>query len=296
MARVAWWALLSSACAPVLLIGGWATAATLQPAGFDPTTQTISALAAYGATDRWLMTSALISVGLCHLITAIGLRVVAFGGRLGLACGGVATVFVGLFPEPNGGTSLGHLVSTGIGFTALAFWPSLAAARGRIAPWILTAPVSLAVTATMLVGGAWFLLELHDHGAAGAAERALTGAQTFWPLVVVFCLLLRPWPRLVQTAPAGTPGMASASATATASVPVAAPVEHAPTPAEQYLLSIMADTFRDDVPSGAEARDTRTSGDWAVDAEAFGRLDGEAEDGGAAATRRKRHDQCRCSD
>jgi hypothetical membrane protein len=211
MARVAWWALLSSACAPVLLIGGWAASAALQPGGYDPATQTISALAAYGAADRWVMTSALIGMGVCHLVTSIGLRVVPFGGRIGLACGGVATMLVGLFPEPNGGTSVGHLTSTGIGFTALALWPCLAAQRGQVVPRILTPSFALTVTAAMLVGGAWFLLELHDHGAAGAAERALTGAQSFWPLVVALCLRLRPWPRFAYASGSGGPAGATAS-------------------------------------------------------------------------------------
>ncbi|HEY3868662.1 MAG TPA: DUF998 domain-containing protein [Actinocrinis sp.] len=211
MARIAWWALLSSACAPALLIGGWAGSAALQPGGYDPTTQTISALAAYGAADRWIMTSALIGVGVCHLVTSLGLRVVASGGRIGLAFGGVATVLVGLFPEPDDGTSVGHLTFTGVGFTALAVWPCLAARHGRIVPRILTPPLSLAATAAMLAGGIWFLLELHGHGAAGAAERALTGAQSFWPLVVALFLWLRPWPRVAHAPVSGGPAGATAA-------------------------------------------------------------------------------------
>ena len=47
---------VSSAAAPVLLIGGWTVAAGRQRGGFDPVVETISALAAHGADDRWLMT------------------------------------------------------------------------------------------------------------------------------------------------------------------------------------------------------------------------------------------------
>ncbi|MBA2310412.1 MAG: DUF998 domain-containing protein, partial [Pseudonocardiales bacterium] len=56
MRSVPWWGVLSSAAAPVLLIGGWTVAAVRQPAVFDSTVDTISALAALDATDRVVMT------------------------------------------------------------------------------------------------------------------------------------------------------------------------------------------------------------------------------------------------
>lgn len=51
--NVPWWGVVSSATAPVLLIGGWTEAARLQPPSFDPVADTVSALAAVGASDRW---------------------------------------------------------------------------------------------------------------------------------------------------------------------------------------------------------------------------------------------------
>jgi hypothetical protein len=54
MRGVAWWGVVSAVAAPVLLIGGWTVAAGLQPR-FDPVADTVSALAAIGATDRWVM-------------------------------------------------------------------------------------------------------------------------------------------------------------------------------------------------------------------------------------------------
>ena len=45
-----------------------------QPPGYSPMRDTISALAALGARDRWLMTSALAGLGTSHIITALGLR------------------------------------------------------------------------------------------------------------------------------------------------------------------------------------------------------------------------------
>lgn len=189
MPLVPWWALLSSGCAPVVLVSGWTLAATLQPAGYDPMIQSISSLAAEGAADRWLMTGALFLLGVCDIATAFGLRAAALPGRLLLAFGGLAAILVSLSPEPNGGTSLRHLTATGVGFTALALWPILGAARADpavgAATWPLRPRVGYVAAALMLAGAAWFLLELHGHGDAGLAERVLTGVQALWPLIVV---------------------------------------------------------------------------------------------------------------
>jgi hypothetical protein len=186
MPLVPWWVLLSSGCAPVVLIGGWALAETVQPAGYDPMVQSISSLAAYGASDRWMMTASLFLVGVCHAVTALGLRAAALPGRIALGCGGGAAVMVALSPEPGGGTTLRHLVSTGVGFTALALWPVLAATRpGRAMVWALRPWAGYATMVLMTAGAAWFLVELHGHGAAGLVERILTGYQSIWPLIAV---------------------------------------------------------------------------------------------------------------
>ena len=92
--RTPWWGLVSSAAAPVLLIGGWTVAAQRQRGDFDPVVETISALAAHGADDRWLMTTALAGLGACHLTTALALRAAASPGRVLLAVGGVGTMLV----------------------------------------------------------------------------------------------------------------------------------------------------------------------------------------------------------
>src|SRR3954469_11916800 len=95
-----WWALLSSAAAPAALIGGWTVAAQRQPDGYDSTVATISSLAAQNATDRWVMTAALLGVGICHVVTALGLSQAALASRITLGLGGVATVLVAVFPLP----------------------------------------------------------------------------------------------------------------------------------------------------------------------------------------------------
>ena len=130
---VPWWGLVSSAVAPVLLVGGWTLAAGLQPGSFDAVTGTISSLAAEGAADRWVMTLALAGTGACHVITGLALRPASSAGRLILMAGGAATVLVAAFPETaGGGGSLPHTFWSTVAFVALAVWPLAACRRGPL--------------------------------------------------------------------------------------------------------------------------------------------------------------------
>ncbi|MEU1371532.1 DUF998 domain-containing protein [Streptomyces sp. NPDC005803] len=217
MRSVPTWALFSAVCAPVLLVGGWAVSGRLQGPGYDPASTTISVLAADGAGGYWVMTSALLALGACHVVTACGLRPAAPFGRLALAGGGLSAILLALFPAPLSGGSFAHGTVVVVGFSLLAMWPVLAVRRGAralrplpgpaavrrgaralpplpgraaplpgsTAPWGLRPGPSAAATALMWAGGAWFLLALFLFGTAGAAERVLTFAQSFWPLVVV---------------------------------------------------------------------------------------------------------------
>jgi hypothetical membrane protein len=176
---------VSAALAPVFLIGGWTLAATLQPPGYRSVRDTISALAGFGATDRWLMTSALALLGLCHTVTALGLRPAAPAGRVLLAAGGVATVLVAAFPLPRTGGSRPHEVAAGIAFAVLALWPALSWRTASAAPGLR--PVVAVAAAVVLLGlVGWFGVELFRDGTrVGLAERLAAGAQSVWPLVVV---------------------------------------------------------------------------------------------------------------
>ncbi len=218
-----WWGGFSSAAAPVLLIGGWTIAAGLQPGHFDPVTGTISALAAHGAADRWVMTLALAALGACYVVTGLALRPAARPGRLLLVAGGVATAVVAANPLPaGGGSSLPHGLAAGIAFVALAIWP---AAAGRRPSPVPASPVSaspvppspvpagpvpaspdsaspvpailrpaVAAGAVLILAGllTWFAVELWGGGGqVGLSERVLAGAESIWPLVVV---LVACWP------------------------------------------------------------------------------------------------------
>jgi hypothetical membrane protein len=184
---VPWWGLLSSTTAPVLLVGGWTVAATQQRGGFDPVVETISALAARGATDRWIMTAALTGLGVCHIATALALRPAATAGRIVLAAGGLATVLVAAFPLPaDDSGSTAHAAAAGAGFLTLAVWPALAVHRTARTPAVVRPQVAVPAAAVLLGLVTWFGVELAaDRGYVGLSERAAAGAQAIWPLATV---------------------------------------------------------------------------------------------------------------
>jgi hypothetical membrane protein len=183
MNRRGGWTLVAAVTAPALLVGGWTLAASRQPAGYNPIRDTISALAAHGAIDRWIMTSALAAVGACYAITALGLPAARGPGRTLLITGGVATVLVAVFAQPPRGHSTGHTVSASVAFSALATWPLLAA--DRHSPDLLLRYMGSAPATAVMIGLLlWFVLELHG-GARGLAERSAAGAEAIWPLAVL---------------------------------------------------------------------------------------------------------------
>jgi 8-oxo-dGTP pyrophosphatase MutT (NUDIX family)/hypothetical membrane protein len=185
--RVPWWGVISSAASPVLLVTGSTVAAGLQPRSYNPVADTLSILAAVGAVDRWVMTSALVGVGAGYFVTGLALRPAARAGRLILMAVGVATVLVALNPERAGhGGSLPHTFSAASGFIVMAAWPVAGRVRGSRVPYGLRPAVAISATAVMLGLLAWFGGELIWAGhQVGLAERALAGVQALWPLAVV---------------------------------------------------------------------------------------------------------------
>jgi hypothetical protein len=190
----AWWTPFSAAGAPVFLIGGWTLAAALQPRGFDSFKDTISALAGLGAQDRWLMTTALYALGVCHVLTAWGLRAAGIWGRRVLGFGGVCTLFVASLPLPSSphGDASGHLRAATAAFVSLTVWPLFAFRRDPDAPPGLGPQISVAASLVLIALLGWLGYEVRDRTYIGLAERMAAGAQGLWPLVVVLATTRSP--------------------------------------------------------------------------------------------------------
>ena len=171
--------MVSAGVAPVALIGGWSLAASRQPASYHAVEDTISALAAHGATDRWIMTAGLAVLGVCHMTTASGLTEANISGRALLAAGGAATAAVAALPQP----AAGHLPAAAVGFVALALWPAASRVPGPRAACM--------ATAVLLVLLGWLAIELRRGHVVGLSERLLAGAEAFWPLVVALAFIWR---------------------------------------------------------------------------------------------------------
>ena len=176
------WVLGSATLAPVALVGGWTLGAARQPAGYDPLRDTISALAAHGAVDRWVMTVGLAVLGGCHVLTALGLEEGSASGRALFGLGGVSTALVAAFPQP----SAGHFPAAAASFVALALWPFASRlprpTTGRLA------------TVGLLALLAWLGVELRGGALLGLSERLLAGAEALWPLAVALAVRRRGTP------------------------------------------------------------------------------------------------------
>ncbi len=169
----------SATLAPVALIGGWTVAQTRQPTSYHATRDTISALAAHHAADRWIMTTAFVVLGTCHLITASGVTEAGARARLALAVGGFATLLVAVFAQP----SAGHGPSATVAFVALAVWP---------AAWVPPRRrVGAAVALALIAGLLWFAYTLDHDALLGLSERVLAGAQALVPLGLVAVISCR---------------------------------------------------------------------------------------------------------
>jgi hypothetical membrane protein len=208
---VPWWGLVSSVAAPVLMAGGWTVAAALQPHSYSPVADTVSALAAVGARDRWVMTLTFVVVAACDVVTGLALRPARTLGRAILIAGALAGVLVAANPEQPGTLyPLPHIIFGALGCVALVAWPAGAWRRGPSVPWGLRPAVSAGAIAVLLALLVWFGAELIAVGGqAGLAERIFGAGQALWPLaVVVSCRLAARTarePSLVASRP-GQPG------------------------------------------------------------------------------------------
>jgi hypothetical membrane protein len=184
---VPWWGVASSAAAPVLMVAGWTVATGLQPRSFDPVAEPVSALAAVGAADRWVMSLTFVVVGCCVFVTGLALRPAGVPGRLILMAGAVAGMLVAANPEyPGTRFPVAHMICAAAGCAGVVTWPAGAWRRGPSVPWGLRPTVSAGAVALLLALVAWFGAELITGGGlAGLAERVFGSAQALWPLAVV---------------------------------------------------------------------------------------------------------------
>jgi hypothetical protein len=184
---VPWWGVVSAAAAPVLMVGGWTVAAGLQPHSYSQVADTVSALAAPGAADRWVMTVTFLVVSACDMVTGLALRPARAPGRLILMAGAVAGVLVAVNPElPGTRFPLPHMICAAAGCLALVTWPAAASRRGPSVPWALRPVVAVGAVAVLVALLAWFAAELITAGGqTGLAERIFGAGQALWPLAVV---------------------------------------------------------------------------------------------------------------
>jgi hypothetical protein len=175
--------------APAVLVGGWLIAGALQPASYSPMWQTVSALAGYSGTDRWVMTAALLLVGGCQIATGAGLTAVRVPARILLILTGLSTLGIAATPEPATGPTLRHLAFAVSCVVTTAVWPLLVARRAPARPWIVSVYGCAAVTVLFAGLSCWLLIAARGGiGDLGMVERLTSAAQGLFPLVVALAL------------------------------------------------------------------------------------------------------------
>jgi len=185
-----WWGVVSSVLAPVLLIGGWTAAADLQPSPFNAISRSISALAAQGMPYRWLITTALLGVGACHVVTGLALRQAAEAGRIMLIFAGLSGMLIAANPQHTHSGSPVHEFFSFTGVVLMTLWPVAAMRLDPGAPAGLRPQAASGYALVTLGLLLWFTAELFGGGQLGLAERVITADQSLWPLVVVLSVLL----------------------------------------------------------------------------------------------------------
>jgi hypothetical membrane protein len=120
-------AALGGLVGPLLFILTWAAASTIE-AGYSPSDDAISELAAIGADTRALMTTGFVAFALCVIPYAMAMRRALAGPAWMAAAGtGVATLLVAAIPLGRStGTDHLHGIVAVVGYTALAVTPLLA--------------------------------------------------------------------------------------------------------------------------------------------------------------------------
>jgi len=183
------WTVSTALLAPVVLVGGWLIADALQPASYSPMRETMSVLAGYSGTDRWVMTAALLVVGSCQVATGAGLTAVSMPARILLILTGLSTLGIAATPEPATGPTLRHLAFAVSCVVTTGVWPVLVARRSPARSWILSFCGCATVTAVFAGLSCWLLMAARDGGGdLGMVERLTSAVQGLFPLVVALAL------------------------------------------------------------------------------------------------------------
>lgn len=185
--RVPWWVIVCTGLSPIVLTTAWLVAQTQQPRSYSPMHDTVSLLASRTANDPWIMTLALVLLGVCYLGAAAGLTVLRRTARIALAVAGFASFGIALFREPASGPTLQHLAFTTLGAAIIAVWPLMTVRRGA-GPGVVALPTAVITTAAFLALAGWLLVEARAGHVVGLAERLDSSIQVCWPFVVALGL------------------------------------------------------------------------------------------------------------
>jgi hypothetical membrane protein len=183
------WVIGTALLGPAVLVVGWLIAGALQPGSYSPMRDTISVLAGYTGTDRWVMTVALLLVGSFQLATGAGLAAVRLPARLLLILTGLSTLGIAATPELAAGPTSRHLAFAVSCVVTTAVWPVLVARRTSAPTRILSVYGCAAVTVLFAALSSWLLIAAQaGAGDLGLVERLTSAVQASFPLVVALAL------------------------------------------------------------------------------------------------------------
>lgn len=158
-------------------------------AGYQPTRDAISQLAAVGADTRWLMTTGFVTFGTAVPAFAMALhRVLPGRAWMAAVATGVATLGVAATPLDSSATiDRLHGVFAGIGYVTLAATPFLASGPLRRAGYVKSAAASAVVAALVLACLGFTVNRAHD----GLFQRLGLTLGDAWLVTAAVAMALR---------------------------------------------------------------------------------------------------------